>query len=789
VSKSHHRRGRRTQRKTPTRVDERVVAASTQPKLGAFTVRGMKAYGELAAMDRMFKILYLVPHWAQDLTQASFFGWYTPGLHRAAGPLTSIAMLPADIREPFSAPEMVLAHRLTRRIWPLVTPIDLDALGVGLNFLDTPFRVFVSTEASVADEVDRLISQSRWPSLHASSIRGKGRALERDFNVGTVLEYCHAVLDQLATDPARESFVKSARAEMTGPRQSHAHPLPRGLHNVTLPNELALCAFGRTLRRVERISAPLRRGGNDPQRYVDRICRSADAVTEERARLIARLSPDLLDYRYIIAVQSIHWGHFGAWRERVAKFDGQNKAILRFAYAASVQATTYFDTIDESEKSLIESPLFRYVTSQKAADARAFTAGLGILASSSLAPVLRLEPRLNQIRGDLKQLACCVRTKGRHHFAWKQSRLVRGLSTKMRSLINESFLSRVDKPEDDRIEGLKLITDLPLELMQSGGLPLAMRFDVSRLPVMPGNLFLATCVIPPTIVPVAAFNDVLVIRSFRPDDPLRNLLEASISGALARPVAFQVKVRFVDVANEEELVTALTAFRGAVLIFDGHGSYDTDLGAGTLVIGGQSIDAWQLRKRCSIPPIVIFSACDTQPLDGSHSSVATAAFALGAHTVLATMLPIDGRLAALFIGRLLFRMAEFLPLAVKFQSVFTWREFIAGMLRMTYVTEVIEALRTNGGKAYHGVDFDEATLRANVAINNRRPGWFETFVNELSSQTTQSTDVVKSDIGRWASMTDSMKYVQLGNPESIVIVEENATDVFQEELRGTDSAE
>jgi hypothetical protein len=28
-------------------------------------------------------------------------------------------------------------------------------------------------------------------------------------------------------------------------------------------------------------------------------------------------------------------------------------------------------------------------------------------------------------------------------------------------------------------------------------------------------------------------------------------------------------------------------------------------------------------------------------------------------------------------------------------------------------------------------DFDEVTLRVNVAINNRRPDWFETFIDEL----------------------------------------------------------
>jgi hypothetical protein len=100
------------------------------------------------------------------------------------------------------------------------------------------------------------------------------------------------------------------------------------------------------------------------------------------------------------------------------------------------------------------------------------------------------------------------------------------------------------------------------------------------------------------------------------------------------PPAFKVNVRFVDVLNEDEFVAAIHSFDGAMMIFDGHGSYDDEIGSGTIVIGGKAVDTWQLRKRCVLPPIVIFSACDTQPVDGSHSSVATAAFSLDAQTVL-----------------------------------------------------------------------------------------------------------------------------------------------------------
>lgn len=51
----------------------------------------------------------------------------------------------------------------------------------------------------------------------------------------------------------------------------------------------------------------------------------------------------------------------------------------------------------------------------------------------------------------------------------------------MKSLVHPEFLQRIDAKEIGRIEGLKLITDLPLELLPSNGIPLALRFDTSRI--------------------------------------------------------------------------------------------------------------------------------------------------------------------------------------------------------------------------------------------------------------------------------------------------------------------
>jgi len=744
---------------------------------------------DVAAINPMFKILYLIPHYPQDLNDHSVFGWYTPALHQAAGSLELVATLPADIRELSSEPDVVLRLRLARRIWPNIIPVELDALLAGFNDLAGRFRVFVSDDQAIANEIDTLISQTGSPCLHISWVEGAGRIHVRDFNLSLLANYCNAVLDSLASDSEWTAFVHIARAELQKPLRSwRIHSLLGAQHNVTKPNEKALEAFGWKIQQVDPLASPTSLGALDPQRYVNRICESANAVVTARSELMKGMRPQLRDYRYVVAVQSMYWGHFNEWRRKLSNHKDVDRKVLNIAFGSAVQATTYFDMFEKEElKLLLDNPAFHYVQSQRAKDAYSFTAGLTVLATATLAPVLRLEPKLNQIRGDLKQFAKCARARAHHHFDWKQSRMARKLSEKMRSLINPSFLELIDEPEKlGPIEGLKLVADLPLELMASRGLPLSMRFDISRLAVLPGNLYLQNCLMRPVIVSLQDFSEVLVIRSFHPDDPLRELLEEAISSALeASPESstFNVSLRYVDVFNEDDFVQALQGFNGALMIFDGHGSYDKDLGSGTIVIGGAEVELWQLRARCSLPPIVVFSACDTQPLDGSHSSVATAAFTLGAHTVLATTLPIDGRKAGAFIGRLLLRIAEFLPLAAKHQTLLTWREVISGMLRMSHVTEVMLALKKDAGPAYHYFDFEMPQFRANIAINQRRSNWYEEFLDELSRCTGKTTDELTHDIELWASMTDSMKYVQLGNPESIVIVEEHPDEIFQREAR------
>jgi hypothetical protein len=213
------------------------MPTATQPKAGGADVLPTdigRAYAAIGAIDPRFKICYLIPHAVQNEETTSLFGWYTEGIHQAAGPLRVAATLPADVREPYADTGSVLAQRLLRHIWPMIVLIEVEAIeAVMAEVIQTPFRVFLTSNALVADEVDRCLFGAAIPSLHVSSVAGVGRTSSASLDVGTVCNFVRAVLDTLAGNPTWAGFVRQARQVMSQKKQRYAkkHSLPSGLHN------------------------------------------------------------------------------------------------------------------------------------------------------------------------------------------------------------------------------------------------------------------------------------------------------------------------------------------------------------------------------------------------------------------------------------------------------------------------------------------------------------------------------------------------------------------------------
>jgi len=725
-----------------------------------------------SAADPRFKIVYLFPHATQKLSEASTFGWYSKGILETALPMQAACKLPTDIREAYSDTAAVLMHRLTGATWPHLQPIELDSFNAALRLISSPFIVCVTTNAEVAATIDEILRTQEFPILHVSSISGPGRIHPKRFTLETIYEFVRTVVKALSQKTSTKNFsilcsqILSSRSQ----RKLKKHPMRLGKHNVTAPNEIALTAFGYKFPSIQIISNPIEMPELlSVDKYVKRICESADAVNFVRKNILKDHSLGFEDNRLILAVASSDAALYRSWKDILQKSPEKIRRGVKRALKLVIHSSTYYYEIpinDEGRPDITEIELF--VAKQLSKDLRAFTSALAVLSSATLCPVLRLEPRLNSVRVAAAELARCVRAAGIRH-AYKQTRLLRLLGEEMRSLIHVDFLNRIDANEIKFIEGIKLVTDLPLELLPSNGIPLGLRFDVSRLSPVPGNIFWRASNMLPIHIPQEKFYDVLIVRSFTNTDPIRSMLENALKIVEKINKFSRLKYRIVDVSTSDEFVTAINKFKSPIMIFDGHGKFDPETGIGRLVVGGKSLDTWLLKKNCHLPPLVIFSACDTQPIDGTHGSVATSAFALGAYAVLGTILPVNASHAAILIARMLYRIDQFLPVAVNAFSKVTWRNIISAILRMSHISEASRLLKIRARINISDTSLFQIEKETNLAINTLNPNWHNIWIQSISKQTGHTDEEIRIMLQRHVGLTDAMKYVQLGNPERVFI--------------------
>jgi hypothetical protein len=229
----------------------------------------------------------------------------------------------------------------------------------------------------------------------------------------------------------------------------------------------------------------------------------------------------------------------------------------------------------------------------------------------------------------------------------------------------------------------------------------------------------------------------------------------------------------VDVSNVDEFISAVNNFTGAVMIFDGHGRPSTVSEVGAIALNGAPIDIWKYREQLRVPPIVILSACDTHPLDGSHASVANAFLMLGATTVLATLLPISALKSSLFIARLVLRISEYIPLVTNsIGHSLRWSSVVHGLQQMSYFSELVDVLQHRLESQITPEQKMSVQMEVNKAVFDMDPAWYETSKERLSREFGKSEQHIDEVLGTWGQLPDTVKYIQLGNPEQILIAQD-----------------
>jgi len=702
------------------------------------------------------KFIYLVILDTDDPERVTPFQGFSIGWRYVNWALSMLASLPADVLEPSLDLDAVIAQRMGNGRAQAWLPLSVATLESYHAQDFGPFLVCFTGDPKTAKRVARWAEAQTHPVLHVSSVDGIGQS-HNSFSQEVLRTYC---LKALEVGRENLTLELQSAADEGIPKWRQVEPKPSGLrrlgHNTLLPNHMSLDRAGRSFEE----GGPF--VGRSEAEYTAAIVESMQAVFRVRENVGARPSHAMMlpEPAIILAEPAFVRAAYQSADPREFKDRAALKVLRRLQTQKGLHSTTDKAAVDE----MLASPSAMWITHERQSELSTFSLGLGLKAAQTCSAVMRLSPGVNHVHPKLSAYARHVRS-ARIESKLKAPRLFEAVQSGLRSAIGDeriAFIAKMGGP-------IKIIADAPIELVPIGNLPLSLRFDCSRINATPGNLMMSQIVAEHAItVTPRDIADVLVVSAFSPDDPLRLLLTKSIH-ALKHQWDGKVKVTFVSVRTTQEFADALNSFTGAILIFDGHGADNSTEPIGKIIIGDEAVDVWQLRGRARVPPIVVLSACDTHGMDASsHATVGNGFIALGAKTVLATLLPVDARASAMFVSRLIYRIADFIPLAISsFDRVLCWTEVISGMLRMQFASEHLD--RLVGPPAAPDSPRGRLQYAANMDINSFVEAWYDNLLHRIAQHLGKPDDAIASQARGIVARSEAIRYVQLGNPESILI--------------------
>lgn len=687
---------------------------------------------------------------------------FSTDLFNYAGSLRNLVFLPSDLLD-FGLPnDAALARRISGIGGWWWAPLGLETIIQIDISAEDPFWI-VFTSSKTVEPVSEWSRQQKYRPLVIGERTASGLLARSALNFGKVRKFVSKTLQAVVRlEPTIDHALASQSLAVRKPRHREPSGFPDEGHNIVTPNVMALEGAG---QRFEN-NGPFVGEMNDAK-YVAAIARSARAVLDRRSKIefvdAFRKEPPGPDI--IVTAPSV----YSAMQSSSPIRPEAPEAVRMLIRMFQRQDGYFVRTKGQRLADVLQSEEAKMLLRIRAFEQKVHTFAVGLKAASSLAATIRLPASVNRGGGALRHLATHSRHGTRNEV--KLRRLFAAVQKHYAKVVASDLLDLIGSSKT----GIKLVTDAPLEWLPIRDLPLSLRYDVSRICSTPGNLMIGELVTPQLLKrSYKAYQDVLIVSALPDSDPIADLLDRALR---ATSPLWSGKIRLTrsKVRTRKEFIDALNSFSGGIFIFDGHGVPGTPEEPGGLMIGDELLDVWSLRNEVRMPPVVILSACDTLPIDASHASAANGFLAVGARTVVGTLLPIDARSAAAFIARLMHRLADYLPAAFEiFGRALRWTEIISGMLRMQLLTDLLSPFATDGTLTEE--QLRELHARGNLAINMLEPDWFEIAIDAVSVRTGMSVADVRRRFCDTIPTSDAVRYVQLGSPETLILDDQARLD-------------
>jgi len=528
------------------------------------------------------------------------------------------------------------------------------------------------------------------------------------------------------------------------------------LHSVTRPNEAVLLSLGYKLENVNKLV-----GGADKEVFIDAMLESSEQLKkyinahkdDTKSELII-YSPCIFNHLY--KFKSNFWNQLNRQiKDKVAREFIMNGIFKNRDYSGM---TLPVHSADDFER-LMRNPNVQTIIFIRKFELALTNLAICSLALANICPAVRLPNAINFHNGLLSDLELLSN------------------STTQRSLVNfnrkyKEFIGEIRNDIGDKLidyltrhDSIVICSDVPLEWLNVNKIPLMFTHEISKVHMTSGVQLLKTSMnFSSVIVEMNDFKKVTVIRSFMDNDPIKHTLEIGLKHYIE--LDNEIELIIIDVDSKQQLLEILEKVDTQILIFDCHGNHGGSESNGWLQIGEDKVDTWTLQ--ITVPPIIILSACLTSAISGSHASVANGLLEHGALTVLGTLLPVDATKAAIFLGRIIYRLTGYLnSLKVLKVDNLTWRKFVSDFFKMSFCTDILRELRDS----FAWIDeaqYQEIHIKSNMLINPLRPEWFDLFVRLISEKSGKTQEEVLNKIQE-IGFVETMNYSQIGRPENIII--------------------
>lgn len=529
-------------------------------------------------------------------------------------------------------------------------------------------------------------------------------------------------------------------------------------HAVTNPSEAVLYALGYNLPKVKRIT-----GSSNRDVYINAMTEVSDTIFDiSMKKSKAFTKSDLIVYspsifNHLYNFNSQFWNHI----KRIEK----SKKVRDFIMKGLFQNPNYSGFAikvnkEEELEEILKSKIINQIVEIRQSELALSSAAINFLSVSNNSPALRLPNSINFFHAKLKDIESLSQSNKPKSINNLQ-RKFKDFTSCFKHEIGDTLCNYISKNS----KSLILCTDSILDWVSIDRIPLMFTHEISKINTTPGNKFLQESTnFSHFSLKQKDLTKITVIRSFKDNDKIKHILENSLEHYIN--IDNQIELEIIDVSTSEEFIHTLRNLKTSILILDCHGNHGGSESHGWLQIGDEQVDIWSLPVIC--PPIIILSACLTSAIGGSHASVANGFLSRGSLSVLGTLLPVDALKSAIFIGRLIYRISGYLN-ALKEVGVksISWRQFIAGFLRMSFCTDFLCILRDEH-KLLNERQYKEIHVECNYIINSNSPNWYDKALEAINNNTGLDINMVDGFIQN-IGLTETMYYSQLGRPENIVI--------------------